>query len=156
MPKNGKKRKTDFQILKTSTGEIVGEYFPRKKPHKFYIIFYREMAKENLIFGLIGEMDQKNRIVIDARLKSVLAHDYGTSPRFIQKTFNRMVSKGWALRLSRGHYFVSPFLFCKADLDTLEILKAEYSKIQAEQNKKKETESELQKDEESQHKCIGA
>jgi hypothetical protein len=135
MGKRKKLKQTEFQIQNNKTGEIIGPYFPKKKSHKFYLTFYREMAKYNLIFGLVGEMDNKNRIFIDARLKSVLARHYNTSSRFIQKTFNRMVNKGWALRLSRGQYFVSPHLFYKGELDRIEILKTEFDNIKSEQNR---------------------
>ena len=128
---------TDYEIVRKSTGESIGDYSPKKKQHLFYIVFYRELAKESLMLGIIGEMDARNKIMVDARLKSVLASHYNTTSGVIQNTLNRMVKSGWALRLSRGQYFVSPYLFYKSKIEYIEFLRAEYDRIKSEQKESK-------------------
>lgn len=126
------KSDSDFIIVKKSTGELVGDYSPRKKSHTYYLIFYKAFAKNNLMFGLIGEMDQNNIVVVDARLKYNLSRTYNTTERVIQNTFNRIVKAGYALKISRGKYFISPYLFSKTDLVRVESLQAEYNQLQNE------------------------
>jgi hypothetical protein len=132
-----KKKDSDFSIMRKSTGEIIGDYSPRKKAHTFILIFYREFAKWNLMFGLIGEMDKSNIIVVDANLKYKLAKAYNTSEKVIQNTFNRLVKHGFAIKLSRGKYFISPYYFIKTDLESLELLRNMYKKLLNEQMEKK-------------------
>jgi hypothetical protein len=118
---------TVLSIVNEETGETY-PYQPiiRKKRHDYFLAYYENLAKHNLMFALIGEMDYENKVIIDKRLKGVLSKRYSTTDGVIRNTLSKMVKDGFALRLANGVYFINPNLFTKASKNTISSIREEY------------------------------
>ena len=124
-------------ILDQTTGEIRGEYKPRrtrKSRTKYFSIFYEAIAEDNinlsaLTIQIIGLMDRFNRIVIDPRDFRRIGKITGASFRTIHNRLERMKKADMITRINKGEYLVNPYYFGKTNQYQLDTIRTEFDKL---------------------------
>jgi DNA-binding Lrp family transcriptional regulator len=129
--------KQKLVILDQTTGEIRGEYKPRRTRRsrtKYFSIFYEALTEDkislsNLTIRIIGLMDRYNRIVIDPREFRKIERQTGTVPDTIHNRIKRMRKANLIVRINKGEYLVNPYYFGKTNQYQLDTIRTEFDKL---------------------------
>ncbi len=126
------------RIYNEQTNEIIRDeaFEPKKKTkhYHYYLTFYSALAKANKSLSstmllILGQMDSKNKIVLDKEKLKILNSNYGVSVNALKMATSRMCKDGLMLRSASTIYFVNPYYFTKTSLYRIEDLRKEYSEI---------------------------
>ena len=129
-------KKSKYSIVNNQSGEIVGDYEPKKprrSGHKYILVYGENIAEAGivlnpLVMALLMQMDTSNRLQISSSAKRAIIKNQGKTLKHINNAIARMISKDLMLRISTGYYLVNPIFVSKSNRNKTMELQSEYSK----------------------------
>lgn len=129
-------------IVGSETGEVRGEYKPRKKkasnPEKYVQIFIANLCMYNnikfnlhpVILEILRLMDQNNEIVLDARRKNIISEKTGYKTGSIEVMINQLRQDKVLIHLpEKGNYMVNPHYFGRGNWNKIVSLRQKFEAV---------------------------
>jgi len=121
-------------LVDAETGEKIGDYRPKKAKERNYhyvLTFYSAYSKitEDVKMLIAGQMDVKNRVVLDKDKIEIMSRNYKITEWAIRAVVQRMLKAGLMQRITPTLYFINPYYFTKTNLNRVEELRKEYSEL---------------------------
>lgn len=131
-----------LMIVGSETGEVRGEYKPRKKksvnPDKYVQIFIANLCMYNnikfnlhpVILEILKLMDQNNEIVLDARRKNIISERTGYKTGSIEVMINQLRRDKVLIHLpEKGNYMVNPNYFGRGNWSKIISLRQKFEAV---------------------------
>lgn len=125
-----------IKIIDTETGEILGDYNPKKRNRaKLFYITYTELIKKNcikydpvLISCLCEDMKRDNTIIINTNRRNEYSKLMKTTPRRIDDILTQSIKINVITRICKSVYMINPEYFSKCSYTQKKELEKIYTK----------------------------
>ena len=129
-------------LVDENTGEKIGDYRPKKRPnYHYHLTFYSALGQARINLSstmqiILGQMDTKNKLVLNADKISTLSNNYKLTGNAIKVAAHKMLVLGLMQKLGSAVYFINPYYFSKSNLQNLDELRQQYGQMLFETKRK--------------------